>query len=458
MGANTKIGWTSGPDGEPGHTHNSVRGCSHAVLEDGTPHEGCVTCYAELGYGNRYGITWGPVHLGGTRDTKAESGWQSFLNLAKRAAGLGRTERVFMFSLGDVLEEVVIPPSAEWEGWPQLARAEALVLDVDVPLYAHPHSWIHRPERERLIAHAKETAERVAQSLEKTWDAIRATASVCGKCGGARWRGGWEAAVRLGMKACDGTGRCSGAPTGGFLPLLLTKRPDRAHLVPVDVRPLCALGGSVSDAKSAESIISRLLSVRGAAEFALLFLSMEPLVGGIDMERWLPGARWYMARCTDCGYVGSSGTFREHRYHDDADVECPRCYSLKNEVLPSIGWVITGGESGALPKVRAFYPLEHAAPIMRQARLADVPGYLKQMGSLPVMSAAAWEKLETKPARAEGKKAEHAPAGTVALAFTGKGEDATEWAFLFDTTAEQLQQVPNIIRRGIDDVSGGIHG
>lgn len=392
MAENTKIGWTHGPNGEAGHTHNEVRGCAHAKLPDGSVHSGCENCYAEVGYGTRYGITWGEAYLGGTRDVAAESTRWKLVTLSRRAAVLGVFERVFMFSLGDVLEEVYIPPSVGWGGWP---------------------SDMHQMVRLENMFHAREVAQNMDEARARLWDFIRATVRVCGACGGSRLF--HDAATRIGARPCFGDAhheawaRCAGAKVGGLVPLLLTKRPYRAHLVPEDVRPFCALGGSVSDQPSADAIVPAVLDAQG---FALRFLSMEPLVGPVNLIR----------------YIGLGGRVRQ-----------------------PIGWAIIGGESGKGERFRPFY-LDHARAVVAQAQAAGVKTYIKQMGELPVISGAEWENRGEagRTHILKESRRDKAPPGTVPLLFTGTGTNPQEWAHLFGVPADELQQVPRIRTPAMD--------
>lgn len=91
--------------------------------------------------------------------------------------------------------------------------------------------------------------------------------------------------------------------------LLLTKRPAVARKVmPAEPRPNVWLGTTVEDQKMAEARIPHLL----ATPAAVRFLSMEPLLGPVDLRPWLQGVP------------------------TDADMTAFR----------RVDWVIAGGESG----------------------------------------------------------------------------------------------------------------
>lgn len=299
------------------HTLNVWRGCAKV-------HLGCTHCYAEKNVGVKLqGITWGEVWQGGRRVVMAESGWEAPLKWARAAARAGERRRVFCSSLADVLEVPEYPPLQ--------------------------HLTTERRERVNDARKALDGAR------ARLWDVIRKTAAVPSH----------EAAIMERGPA-------------GLDWLLLTKRPENWELVPEDVRPLAWLGTSISDQTTADEWVPRLLASQG---FRLRFLSIEPLVGPVDLSRWLPGRRWYMARCRDCGYTASSHTFRELRTVDgDADVECPMCLSLRNDAdVPGIDWVIVGGESGRNARACA---VEWVRDIVEQCRAAGVKVFCKQLGSV----------------------------------------------------------------------------
>lgn len=130
--------------------------------------------------------------------------------------------------------------------------------------------------------------------------------------------------------------------------LLLTKRPERWRIIPEDVRPLVWLGTSISDQATADEWVPRLLAAEG---FRLRFLSVEPLVGPVDLA--LGRSR---PALDPSGYVMSPGG--------------PR----------GIDWIICGGESG--PGAR---PCDVAwiRSVVEQCRAAGTACFVKQLGSAP---------------------------------------------------------------------------
>lgn len=133
-------------------------------------------------------------------------------------------------------------------------------------------------------------------------------------------------------------------------------------------------GTSVSNQAEADEFVPILLRTRAA----LWGLSIEPMLGPIDLMRWMPRGRYYNAICERCGHTGSTEHFHESRNVDDADVVCPKCnqITLANEI-GRLSWVIVGGESGH--KARPMHP-QWARDIRDQCATAGVPFFYKQTG------------------------------------------------------------------------------
>jgi protein gp37 len=301
------------------HTFNPWRGCSKV-------HAGCTNCYAEKNQGVAMNhITWGEVWQGGQRVVKAESGWSKPLTWARDAARAGERRRVFCASLADVLEVPADGPTGH---------------------------------RGAVVALAR---RRLSDARARLWDVIRRSAFMSPRF----------------IEPVVHTSVTSREWYPGLDWLLLTKRPENWHLVPEDVRPLAWLGTSISDQKTADEWVPRLLKAEG---FRLRFLSVEPLTGPVDLSAWLPRDRYFLARCERCGHTGTSERFIEVRYADDSDVLCPQCrHGLQREV-DGINWVIVGGESG--PRARPCN-VEWVRDIVRQCREASVRCFVKQLGSRP---------------------------------------------------------------------------
>lgn len=120
------------------------------------------------------------------------------------------------------------------------------------------------------------------------------------------------------------------------------------------ILPNVWLGVSVENQPCADERIEELRQTPAA----IRFLSMEPLLEPVDIKRWL----W-------------------------PDL------SIKQWFWPDISWVIVGGESG--PGARPFH-MEWAGQIIEQCEEADVPVFVKQMGSNPYWC--------NKPAKGFGRK------------------------------------------------------
>lgn len=151
------------------------------------------------------------------------------------------------------------------------------------------------------------------------------------------------------------------------------------------------LGVSTERQKEADERIPDLL----AAPAAVRFISAEPLLGPIDLKRWMPTGKWgkapitgapvyhqtyFMTKCGHCGWLGSSELAHEISYGDDADVACPQCNEIFN--CDDFGdgrglhWVIVGGENGPRP----MHP-DHARSLRDQCAAANVAFFLKQWGT-----------------------------------------------------------------------------
>lgn len=135
------------------------------------------------------------------------------------------------------------------------------------------------------------------------------------------------------------------------------------------------IGTSCEDQQRADERIPWLLKCPAAVRF----LSIEPLIGPIDLSRWLPpgGVHW---RCSGCGsYVNASSS----KWSND----CPSCgcvgylsgsHEANGRKGRVIDWVIVGGESG--PGARPMHP-DWVRSIRDQCwDAAGVPFFFKQWG------------------------------------------------------------------------------
>jgi protein gp37 len=113
------------------------------------------------------------------------------------------------------------------------------------------------------------------------------------------------------------------------------------------------LGVSVEDQKHADERIPLLLQTPAAVRF----VSAEPLLGTVNLERYL----WQSC----CGNLSGG---------DYLNGEPPQCCC---DPFPPLDWVIVGGESG--PGARPFN-VAWARSIARQCKEAKVPVFVKQLG------------------------------------------------------------------------------
>lgn len=119
------------------------------------------------------------------------------------------------------------------------------------------------------------------------------------------------------------------------------------------------MGVSVESQPYAESRIPMLLRIPAAVHF----ISAEPLLGPLDLERWMPGGWATGNGCRLCGFMTSQSNHQEH------------CQ------VPHLQWIIAGGESGN--KARPCH-LDWLRGIVRQAKAGGVPLFMKQLGDWPM--------------------------------------------------------------------------
>jgi protein gp37 len=150
---------------------------------------------------------------------------------------------------------------------------------------------------------------------------------------------------------------------------LLTKRPENVN----DMVPWSGLwpaniwlGASVENQRFADQRIPALLNA-GPNRGLIRFLSCEPLLGPVDLHAHDDGLHHWLP---DFGPQYSTSGDPVCQAHGIAD-----CW----QGCPFINWVIIGGESG--PKSRVT-DLEWMRSLIRQCDDADVPVFVKQLGSV----------------------------------------------------------------------------
>ncbi len=334
MGKDSKIEWCQ-------HTFNHVRGCTKIS-------DGCKFCYADK-LSERNPGTLGVWGKNGTRVVAAESYWKEPVKWNQWAkegtcyhcAGRGaiRDQKTKEFSL-------CIECDGKGEGEPYRARVFcASLADVFEADYT-------MPEGSRQI---------VFQARRRLLYTIRATSHL-----------DW---------------------------LLLTKRPE--NILPSLHQQLSAgcwcgdtcmpdaikswlngepwhnvwLGTSVENQEVADTRIPALLGVPAAVRF----LSCEPLLGPVDLSRWLdPTGITCMDVCPDSHYVNMDDVETHWRTNEVIPI-CPHCGldASWTGYDSGIDWVICGGESG--PKARPMHP-GWVRDIRDQCEFSQIPFLFKQHG------------------------------------------------------------------------------
>ena len=312
MGENTKIEWAD-------HTASFWEGCQKVS-------PGCANCYAES-FEKRVGNdVWGSH-----KPRKWTKGGPALIRkLNKKAAKAGRIDTVFVNDLGDFFE------------------------DFDGPIVNHAGCRMFRCTKCR-------------QTLDGALPQVQgATMPYCVNC----------AILTKPLTLDDLRNEAAGLfdECQNLIFMLLTKRPENilpmwpAKNVPTETRPGAVeyrwtslarrdnvwLGTSVENQEQADERLPELLKCRDLSP--VLFVSAEPLLGPVDLDR-----SWKLFRADG---------HRLNRTQYAAD--CP---------TRGIDWVITGGESGhnARPCNVAWI-----RSIGRQCQAAGVTWFNKQLGAVVI--------------------------------------------------------------------------
>ena len=336
----SKIQWTD-------YTFNPWRGCSKV-------NAGCTNCYAET---NRavvaHGTKWGTEKQGGTRTVAAEGTWKepkrwnekAKPKLAGECLDCGTAQaggfycncttrpRVFCASLADVFED--------WQGPMVDHLGKTLKQCLSCGYFYNAGSMTSEDHGCRLFNSQLVTISDVRARLFRLID-----------------------------------------DTPNLDWLLLTKRPENIRdMWPYITKdcPRCGysncscdllrkmenvwLGTSVADQQTADQAIPELLKCRDLC--SKLFLSVEPLVGPVDLSRLDIGHLDSLFNCLTCQSWDSSGL-----------------YSHCDDEFGQIDWVIIGGESG--PNARPCN-VEWIRSIVQQCKAASVPCFVKQLGAAPIV-------------------------------------------------------------------------
>lgn len=132
------------------------------------------------------------------------------------------------------------------------------------------------------------------------------------------------------------------------------------------------LGVSCEDQERADERIPHLLQTPAAVRF----VSAEPLLGPLDLSRYMPAWRCYDCRAFMLGR-GDAGCDPDE---GEADPCCSKCGSLRVSHV-GLDWVIPGGESGA--GARSSRLTWHLS-LIEQCRAAGVAVFEKQLGAKPL--------------------------------------------------------------------------
>lgn len=318
MGAETKIEWCD-------KTFNPWRGCTKVSA-------GCANCYAETFSGRNPKVlgVWGP---NGTRVVAAESQWREPLKWNKEAE---LAAELFRAAGGDASE----PGSVQYKG-------RTLVYAGRPRVFCASLADVFEDWRgDMLLSNGNVAGREIAGGgmMKLTMQDVRA---------------------RL-FDLIDAT------PNLDWL--LLTKRPENIlNMMPgagwvddthraIPVRANVWFGTSAENQEAADARIPHLLKVPAAVRF----LSCEPLLGPVDIRRWL--ALGHCPTCRSDCFVGPPG-----------GPGCGGC--ADSNARRALNWVIVGGESG--PGARPMQ-LEWARSLVQQCKAANVACFVKQLGARPL--------------------------------------------------------------------------
>lgn len=396
MGSNTKIEWAT-------HTFNAWRGCEKIA-------PGCDNCYAAAFAKRNPRILgeWGPS---GTRIVASEDMWQLPTKWNKDAARMSAQHdrhqelgayvrpRVFCNSIADMFED--------WKG---NIHSPHLVIDEPCPENGFQHGKFNP-----IMWHRDDIG--ICEAGGTTIDHSR----------GDRLATLTDVRQRL-FSLIDDT------PNLDWL--LLTKRPENIRKMWPSADLFAAkdeqqanpaywpnvwLGTSIATQEDAEHNIPELL--KSCDLSPVLFLSIEPMLEGIDISRFL-------RRNTYSQWANGGGP-NECRHGIASGLHCNNCRR--------IDWVIVGGESGH--NARPMHP-DWVRSIRDQCQEACVPFFFKQWGEwLPFsdvaeIDASVSDKTPVCCVKSDGRVfrpysyAEHAPChqmARVGKAAAGRLLDGREW-------------------------------
>lgn len=143
--------------------------------------------------------------------------------------------------------------------------------------------------------------------------------------------------------------------------LLLTKRPENmARMFPTEVLERSHVGTSIENQAMVHERLIHLLRCPAA----IRFLSVEPLLGPVDLISQFPWCRHH----------------NEFEHSMNMDESSP-CFKGQCDAHALIDWVIVGGESGTSARV---CDLSWVESIREQCQYVGIPCFIKQLGSWAV--------------------------------------------------------------------------
>lgn len=158
--------------------------------------------------------------------------------------------------------------------------------------------------------------------------------------------------------------------------LILTKRPERLQETRVRNYFLNCfmnrtgniwLGVTAENQEQADKRIPILLEVKALAPDTITaFVSIEPMLGGADIEK-------YLMSCVGCGNQGSD--FYPLNKIGEGNRLCQDA-CIKHGEGPSLDWIILGAESG--PK-RRYCDTDDMLATVRQCHVSNIPVFVKQI-------------------------------------------------------------------------------
>lgn len=141
------------------------------------------------------------------------------------------------------------------------------------------------------------------------------------------------------------------------------------------------LGTSVACQEDADRNIPELLKVPAAVRF----VSYEPAVGPVDFTSFMrpAGPPMFQPGAVFCRDVPDNGCASPSRTHYVGEYGCRWGKNPTPGSRGTLDWLIVGGESGGKDKVRPC-DVSWIRSAVEQCKAADVPVFVKQLGSKPM--------------------------------------------------------------------------